>query len=274
MTLSVKRQKKSACALYTNRNHEGSAKTGTNPKLRIAASAASFLFLTFMALSLLLSPAGLAAQEFRGTISGAVTDPSGAVVPAASVQVQETSTGTVSRTVSDAAGQYVVPFLLPGTYNITASASGFETLTRNGVILQAQDHLIINLALTVGSTSQTVTVTGAAPLLDTANGSVSTVIATQSVADLPLNGRTPSTLAELSAGVITTAAPEQVHPFDNNAGNAWSIGGTPNQVSEVLLDGSPDETLLGALAFSPTQDSVQEVSVQPSATRSAASSIR
>jgi hypothetical protein len=70
-------------------------------------------------------------------------------------------------------------------------------------------------------------------------------------------------LSELSVGVITTAAPEQVHPFDNNAGNMWSIGGTPMQTSEVLLDGSPDLTMLGAQAFSPTQDSVQEVSVRP-----------
>ena len=67
----------------------------------------------------------------------------------------------------------------------------------------------------------------------------------------------------LSVGVITTAAPQIVHPFDNAAGNAWSIGGTPNQVSEVLLDGSPDLTLLGALAYAPTQDSVSEVSVRP-----------
>ncbi len=63
--------------------------------------------------------------------------------------------------------------------------------------------------------------------------------------------------------MITTAAPQIVHPFDNAAGNSWSIGGTPNQVSEVLLDGSPDLTLLGALAYAPTQDSVQEVSVRP-----------
>ncbi len=228
--------------------------------------AALFCFFSFLVLSTLLFPAGLAAQEFRATVSGSVTDPSGAVIPAAAIEVRETSTGTINRTVSDAAGQYVVPFLPPGNYTITATAKGFEAMTRSGITLQAQDHPIIDLALVVGSASQTVTVSSAAPLLDTANASVNTVISTGSVADLPLNGRAPSTLAELSAGVITTAAPEQVHPFDNNAGNAWSIGGTPNQVSEVLLDGSPDETLLGALAFSPTQDSVQEVSVQPFAT--------
>jgi hypothetical protein len=219
--------------------------------------------LTLLLTGLLLLSTGASAQEFRATISGTITDPSGAVVPGATIEVKETSTGTLNRTVSDAAGQYVVPFLLPGSYTVKVTAKGFATLTRSNIILQAQDHIVIDLSLIVGNASQTVIVNSTTPLLDTANASVNTVISTSSVADLPLNGRAPSTLAELSAGVITTAAPEQVHPFDNNAGNAWSIGGTPNQVSEVLLDGSPNETLLGALAFSPTQDSVQEVSVQP-----------
>jgi len=205
----------------------------------------------------------LCAQEFRATISGVVADPTGAVVPGASIVVTESQTGTVNHTVSDAAGQYVMPFLAPGDYSITASAAGFEKVTRSGITLQSQEHPIINLTLTIGQSSETVAVTGAAPLIDQANASVGQVISTESVADMPLNGRTPTTLTELSVGVITTAAPQLVHPFDNNAGNAWSIGGTPNQVSEVLLDGSPDLTLLGALAYAPTQDSVQEVSVRP-----------
>lgn len=204
------------------------------------------------------------AQEFRGTISGAVTDPSGAVVPGAQIVVKEVHTGTVNRTKSDAAGQYVVPFLLPGDYSITATAQGFETLTRQGVTLESQAHPIVDLALKVGNTGETVEVTAQAPLIDQTNASVGQVISTESVADLPLNGRTPVVLTELSVGVISTSAPGgTVHPFDNNAGNAWSIGGTPNQVSEILLDGSPDLTLLGALAYSPTQDSVKEVSIRP-----------
>ena len=72
----------------------------------------------------LLLPHNAVAQEFRGTISGLVTDPSGAVVPGASVQVLETHTGTISKTVSDHKGQYVVPFLTPGNYSITAIVPG------------------------------------------------------------------------------------------------------------------------------------------------------
>ena len=223
-------------------------------------------FFALVLTSLLLITSGASAQEFRATISGTVTDPSGAVVPNATVEVRETGTGSVNRTVSDAAGQYVVPFLLPGNYTITATAGGFETLKRAGIVLQAQDHPIIDLVLRVGSASQTVTVTTEAPLLNQANATIGDVISTASVADLPLNGRAPAMLSELSVGVETEAAPEQSHPFDNNNMNSFSIGGTPLQASEVLMDGSPDETLLGALAFSPTEDTVQEVSVQPFAT--------
>jgi hypothetical protein len=238
----------------------------SSTKVRKAGiSIASALAMIVCALMLVCS-AGLPAQEFRATISGTVTDSSGAVVPGASIEAREVSTGTISRTTSDNAGQYVVPYLLPGEYALTVKAAGFESYTRTGITLQAQEHPIINVALSVGAAVQSVTVTESTPLIDAANASVSTVIPTSAVADLPLNGRTPATLTELSPGVITTAAPEQVHPFDNNAGNAWSIGGTPNQVSEVLLDGSPDETLLGALAFSPSEDTVKEVSVQPFAT--------
>ena len=203
------------------------------------------------------------AQEFRATISGTVMDSSQAVIPNADITVREIRTGTISHTASDAAGQYVVPFLLPGDYTISVKAAGFQSMERTGITLHSQEHPLINLTLAIGAVSQSVTVSAAAPQLDTANASIGQVITTESVANLPLNGRTPTTLTELSAGVITTAAPQQIHPFDNNAGNSWSIGGTPNQVSEVLLDGSPDLTLLGALAYAPTQDTVAEVSVRP-----------
>ena len=230
----------------------------------VTRTARSWLTLTLLlALAATFLPLLSNAQEFRATISGVVADPSGAVVPNAAITVTEVNTGSISKTTSDAAGQYVVPFLAPGTYRVEAKAVGFQEIVRKGITLQSQEHPIIDLTFQVGEATQTVTVTNAAPLIDQANASVGQSISTESVADLPLNGRTPTTLTELAAGVITTAAPQIVHPFDNNAGNSWSIGGTPNQVSEVLLDGSPDLTLLGALAYAPTQDSVQEVSIRP-----------
>ncbi|MFT4111351.1 carboxypeptidase regulatory-like domain-containing protein [Silvibacterium sp.] len=233
------------------------------PKVAPCARRVPAFRLAAIFLCLALSALAATAQEFRGTISGIVSDPRGAIVPNAQVIATENSTGTATHTTSDKDGQYVIPFLLPGTYTITVTAPGFRDTKQTGISLEAQGHPVVSLTLQVGSATDTVVVTAAPPQLNLANGAVGQVISTESVATLPLNGRTPTTLTELAAGVITTAAPEMVRPFDNNAGNAWSMGGTPNQVSEVLLDGSPDLTLLGALAYAPTQDSVSEVSIRP-----------
>src|SRR5665213_755209 len=215
------------------------------------------------AFCLLLLPTPAHAQEFRGTLSGKVVDQSGALVPGASVVVTGTQTGAVSQTKSDSTGEYFVPFLAPGDYAINVAQNGFQGLTRNGITLQAQEHLIINLTLTVGSQSQTVTVTAESPLLNQADASIGDTIPTASVADLPLNGRTPEMLALLSVGVMTSAAPQIVHPFDVGGQNSFIMGGTPSQSTESLLDGAPDETVNGSTTYSPTQDSVQEVSVRP-----------
>ena len=122
-----------------------------------------------------------------------------------------------------------LPFLPPGEYSITAKMHGFETFTRTGITLQAQEHPIINLALAIGNASQTVTVTGEAPLVDQGKRicRTSNLDAGSPWKIFPLNGRTPVVLAELSVGVVTTSAPGITHPFDNNAANSWrSIGGT------------------------------------------------
>ncbi len=221
--------------------------------------------LSLLICGLLLS-AGAFAQEFRATISGTVVDPSGAVVPGASIVVLETRTGTINRTTSDSVGQYVVPFLLPGNYSITVTKAGFQALTRSGIVLQAQEHPMINLALTLGSESRTVTVTSAAPLLNQANGSIGDVIPAESVASLPINGYSPPLLAELSVGVHPTSQPEQVPAYSPGTLNSWSIGGTHANDSEILLDGAADTQMSGGAnggaAFVPTEDTVQEVAVQ------------
>lgn len=157
-------------------------------RVRIVSTIAA---LVLLACGLLAVPKAARAQEFRATISGTVADPTGAVVPGAAIEVRETSTGTVNRTVSDAAGQYVMPFLLPGNYSITVTAKGFQTLKRTGIVLQTQEHPIVDLTLKLGEASQTVTVTGETPLLSQATATIGDVISTASVADLPLNGRAP-----------------------------------------------------------------------------------
>src|SRR5579875_1319920 len=98
-----------------------------------------------------LQPRQVAAQEFRGTISGTVTDSTGAAIPGANVTVTETSSGTTSKTVSNSAGQYVIPLLLPGHYTITVQKEGFKQAVRKGIALDATAHLIIDLQMEIGS---------------------------------------------------------------------------------------------------------------------------
>jgi hypothetical protein len=215
--------------------------------------------LAFTANATFLSPSASLAQEYRGTITGIVSDQTGALVSNASITVTELSTGSLRKTTSNNAGEYNVPFLLPGTYSIEAEAAGFTKVIRDNVGIQAGDHPTINLSLSVGKISERVEVTASAPLIDQSNASVGQVVTTQQVADLPISGRNPITLTQLSVGVLTVGNPSQQGLF--SAGNTWSIGGTPNQVSEVLLDGTPDTTWSGNTAYTPTQESIQEVSV-------------
>ena len=106
-------------------------------------------------------------QETRGTISGAVVDSSGAGIPGVKVIATETRTGTKASTVSDTAGQYTIPFLAPGNYQVSAEASGFKKAVRSGLDLGSGGHPVVDLHLEVGDTAQSVEVTGDVPLLNT-----------------------------------------------------------------------------------------------------------
>lgn len=202
------------------------------------------------------------AQEFRATIGGAVTDTTGAAVANARVVVTEINTGTKVETVTDSSGHYTAAFLLPGDYEVAVRIEGFKEFVRRGIHAGAGEHPLIDAALTVGDAKTTLEVTADAPLLVTENASVGQAITSKEVEDLPINGRTPMMMVALSMGVVATGQPSQVLPFAPGGGAAWSIGGMPNQTNELLIDGSPNTTWDGRLAYSPPQDAVQEVRVK------------
>ena len=144
----------------------------------------------------------LSAQDFRGTFSGLIADPTGAPLPGSKVTVTETRTGVKNETVADSAGEYTAPFLLPGDYNIAAESPNFKQYVRQNIHLGAGDHIVIDIRLEVGDATQSVSITADAPLLTSENASVGQAITTKEVEELPLNGRTPMVLASLSIGVI------------------------------------------------------------------------
>jgi hypothetical protein len=210
----------------------------------------------------ILLPLASFGQEFRGTISGSVTDPTGGFVTGTKIVATEVRTGVKSQTVSDSAGQYTIPFLAPGRYEVSAESQGFKEFIRKDLNVGAGDHPVIDIRLEVGSASQSVEVSADAPLLNTENASIGQAITTKQVEEIPLNGRTPLMLAQLAVGVVATGSPTLVHPFDLGAPAAFSVAGTPSQTSELLLDGVPDATWDGRAAYNPPQDAVQEVNVK------------
>src|SRR5580692_28536 len=128
--------------------------------------------LSSVALVLSLSSAVALAQEFRGTISGKATDPSGAAAANVKVTVTEAQTNTSVSTQTDSAGAYTIPFLAPGVYTLTSESAGFKKYVREGIELRSGDHPEIDIPLEVGDVTQSVNVTESVSLLNTDNASV------------------------------------------------------------------------------------------------------
>jgi hypothetical protein len=215
-----------------------------------------------------LAPVILCAQEFRGTISGSVVDPQNALIPNAKVEATETRTGAKSVAVSGTAGQYAIPFLAPGTYRITATAAGFKRSVQDNLILETSAHPVVDFHLQIGDSTQSVSVTSDAPLVETANGSVGESVTTRQVEDIPLSGRTPYLLGTLAIGVIHTASSSSAvgdlfaSPWDNSSSGTFSSGGAPTGQNEMLLDGVPNQSYQLGIGYNPPVDAVQEVQMQ------------
>ncbi|MEK7751975.1 MAG: TonB-dependent receptor [Acidobacteriota bacterium] len=205
-----------------------------------------------------------AAQEFRATITGLVTDQSGAAVPGVAVQVRNVDTNAVATAVTDGAGNYTAPFLRPGSYAVTIEAAGFKKFVREGLTLNVGQTAAINIQLEVGQVSEQVTVTAETPLLETAKADRGQVIDSQRVREFPLNQRNPFMLAILSAGVNFNGNIIYQRPFDNGAIADWNISGGLNRNNEFLLDGAPNNAQAGNnnIALVPPVDSVEEFKIQ------------
>lgn len=213
-------------------------------------------------------PAWLQAQVTTAMISGLVKDQQNNAILGAQITATAKKTGFQNNAISDASGHYNLPFLQPGTYNLTVVANGFSKYVRNDLALSTGDHPTIDITLQLGAAEETVVVTAEVPLLGTADANLGSVVQSAQVEALPLNGRTPLVLVQYTAGVVSTTTPGAVHAYDNSTISAFSVGGLPNKNSELLLDGAPDNASDNAIAYSPMQDAVAEVKVNVFATDS------
>ena len=210
-------------------------------------------------------PIGLASAQTFGEITGNVRDPSGAVVPNASVAVTNAGTNATRNTVTNTEGIYSFPALNPGTYQVKVESQGFQPTVRSNVVLQVQQTARVDFALTVGQTTQTVEVSANALLLTTENATVGTVIEQRSIVDLPLNGRNFLQLVALSPNVtFGFSAPGQSRrQGGSRAEQNIAISGMRGTWNNYTLDGvSNTDPNFNLYIQLPSVDALQEFKVQ------------
>ena len=176
----------------------------------------------------LLAAAPLSGQSAE--ISGLISDPSGLAVPNTKVTVMGQATGLTREVASNQEGLYSIPALSPGSYDLTVEASGFKSIHQNGIVLEVDQRARLDFLLSIGPTTESVTVEGSAPILNSSDASVSTVIGNRFVANLPLNGRSFGSLIQLAPGVVLT-------PSNLYEQGQFSVNGQRPDANYFMMDG-------------------------------------
>lgn len=198
------------------------------------------LILGMLGLSLLISTPARA-QVVGATLSGTITDNSGAAIPNAQVSIKNVATGVTRSVTTDTAGFYQAPNLDAGNYEVSVTAPGFKRTIQSGLNLTVGAQQTLNIAMQVGEVSQSVEVTAEAPVVQLTSSSVGDLRDAASVVELPLNGRDWGSLAGLSPGVsavqVQMQATATVPKGNRGYGNQMTIAGTRPQMNNYRLDG-------------------------------------
>jgi hypothetical protein len=207
------------------------------------------------------------AQQTTGDILGTVTDATNAVVSGAAVTVESLDTHEAHKTTTTGAGEFVVNLLKPGTYSVTITATGFQKFVVRTVSLAAGDRTRVNAQMTVGSTSQTVTVQDVASALQTDSSVLATDIGQQPTQDLPLNGRNYTQLIQLQPGVnegtSTGGLISGAELDDQRPSASFQANGQSEVMNNQMIDGADNyERLIGSISVRPSVDAISEMNVQ------------
>ncbi|HEY3822925.1 MAG TPA: TonB-dependent receptor [Bryobacteraceae bacterium] len=206
------------------------------------------------------------AQSDRGTITGAVTDSSGAVIAGAPIQAKNTETGVVYDSATSTTGNYTISQLPAGVYQISLSAPGFKKYTRAGIAVEVAQVLRVDIALEVGASTESVTVTAAATLLNTETGDVRHDIRAETLDELPIMGIGASQAG--SGGIRNPNAMVNLIPGTFYIANAEvRINGAPDNTQSFRIEGQ-DASNTGtpgvAAQTQPSVDAIQEIAIQTS----------
>jgi hypothetical protein len=183
-----------------------------------------------------LAATSLLAQTFRGTVLGTVTDTSGAVVSGAKVVVRNVNTGQERVTQTSADGSYSVPELPIGTYNVMVTQSGFQTSVTSSVVVDVASERRVDAELKAGQVSQTVEVSGEElSQVETTSAQLGGTLTTETIANVPVNGRDYTKLIYLNPGVA--GSPDQISDSPGSYGT-FSMNGSRGRSNNFLLDGT------------------------------------
>jgi len=214
--------------------------------------------IVFMLIGLLLIAPAVFAQSDRGVITGAVTDPAGGMIPNVPIEAKNTGTGIVYKTASTATGNYTLPQLPVGPYQITASVAGFKQYIRTGITVVAAQTIRVDIPMEVGSISETVNVSAEAPLLKTESGEMSHNISSNTLNDLPV--------LSMSFGMRSMYNLVQLLPSATQQGGT-RVNGTPGNTMTLRVEGQDATQTVWTSASGmsqPSVDSVEEFAVQTS----------
>jgi hypothetical protein len=243
-----------------------SAKFDMLPATRflMIAQRLSAIFTLTLALSL-----PVFSQTATAELSGTVTDSTGAVVANAKVTASNPQTGLSRETITNQTGAYNFTILPPGTYNLSVEAPGFRKTVQNNIGLQVNQRAEINIQMQLGQISETVEVTGAAPLLEAESSTLGTVVNTQLTSELPLNGRNFVQLATLSPGVngtgysVSGTIMSGTRPDDRRPGTEIFSNGNREGSNDFLFDGlDNNDRLTLSIVYRPGVDAIREFKVQ------------
>lgn len=197
------------------------------------------------------------AQESRGSITGTVSDPQGAVVPGAAVTITNTETNVTNRTRTNGVGYFEANLLNPGLYSVSVEAQGFKKSVRDGLQLNVAGRMNIPMQLELGEAAQVVQITAEAPLLDTTSAAGGRLVDTKELRDLPFPAMNPLLLQAVTAGMQFTGTPGYNRWFDHAGTSAYNAMGNVGS-NEYTIDGAPVTGTAGRVGFVPTSEAVEE----------------
>src|SRR5438477_1326908 len=219
----------------------------------------------YAALLGLWSPNARAQQVNVAQVSGRVTDGTGAAVAGAEVRMIETQRNIAHTAATDQQGEYVLPGLPVGPYQLEVKKEGFKSYSQTGIVLQVNDHVTLNAVLAVGSVSETVEVKAATAMIQTENASVSNVVDSQRISELPLNGRYVTQLVLISGASMSAPGGDEVGSKSFYSSVTISVAGGQANGTNYLLDGGDNnDTFANVNLPFPFPDALQEFSVETS----------